>query len=228
MIGKTIYIIVSMLIALSFISPLYAQDTPVNQDNSGKETEYIEFEKRFDDRAGKLTEDELKTIEETATTQEQEIGLKAFLLIMSDIPSWDFDEFAKRQFLYWKSNGIVDDKSYLILIILDNRKFQIVRGDYIVEREASQDILNLRNHLWLNFENNNYAVGITEYIEGLGEIPSLKNAMKEEKIKKDKSSWFTVIGILILIIVLTRMNYKNRMRAMKEEEERRRKETFIE
>ena len=87
---KTLYII--WLLALPSIVS-FADDESSDESRS-KNAKYIEFEKRIDDRAGKLNQDDLQAIEEATTKQEDEIGLKAFVLIMRDIPDWDFDEYA--------------------------------------------------------------------------------------------------------------------------------------
>ena len=104
----------------------------------------------------------------------------------------------------------------------------MVRGNDISHREAAQDIRILRNRLWADFERNEYGKGIVNYIQGLGDMPSLKKAITEEKAKKIKVVWFTCIAILILTLVFMRMNYMKQVKAKKEEEENRRHGTFVE
>ena len=221
---KTLFII--WLLALPSIVS-FADDESSDESRS-KNAKYIEFEKRIDDRAGKLNQSDLQAIEEAVKKQEDEFGLKAFVLIMHDIPDWDFDEYAAGQFVYWQLKEILDDKSYLFLIMVDNRKFQVVRGNYISRREAAQDIRILRNRLWADFERNEYGKGIVNYIQGLSDTPSLKKAINEEKAKKIKIVWFTCIAILILTLVFMRMNYMKQVKVKKEEEENRRHDTFVE
>ena len=189
---------------------------------------FIEFEKRFDDRAGVLSEQDLAAIKMAAEIQETETGLKAYLLIMPKIDQWDFDEFGWDQFNFWKSQGHLDNKSYLIIIALENFQMQVSRGKYIDERENDFEILKLRNDLQYHLKEKKYRGGIIGFIEGLSNIPSLKKSIDNEKKMKEKSMWYMLIGIIILISVFMRMGYKRRMEEQRKAEMRKQKGPFIE
>jgi uncharacterized membrane protein YgcG len=222
-----IFILSILAFVLTAGIPVFANNENQNQTHN-QQPNFIEFEKRFDDRAGILSESDLKAIENAAQKQEKELGLKAFVLIMPDIPDWEYDEFAAQQFVYWMSKGILDDKSYLFLVRINNRKFQVVRGDYISRQETSQDIRNLSGRLWSDFNDKNYGKGIVNYIEGLGEMPSLKKAIDSEKKTRIKAMGLALVGLLILALVFMRMSHQRQVKARKEEEERHRKGMFIE
>ena len=213
----------ALLITTAILSVAFAQ-----AETTGADKKFIEFQKRIDDRSGMLSEGDIVNINSALEAQEQAIGLKGFVLILPKIEEWDFDEFAADQFNYWKSKGIVDTKSYIIIISIEDKKYQIVRGSYINSRENDYEINLLRNKMYVDLSNKEVGKAIVNYINGLGETSTLKKSIEQEKKSKERASWFMLIGILILTFVFFRMNYIKRRQYFKLEEKRKRERPFIE
>ena len=220
---KQVFSVLAVLfLAVSFSSVVNAQtDEPVD------DITYIEYQKRVDDRSGVLSPDSLARITNAIEIQEKETGLKGFVLVMPRIEEWDFDKYAARQFDYWKSNGIVDSKSYIIIISVEDKKFQVIRGEYIDTHEHDYEIRLLRNRMIEDFKTD-IGSAITNYINGLGETASLKKSLEDQKKLKEKGAWYMLIGIIILISVFMRMSYKRRREYIQLEEKRKREGPFIE
>lgn len=213
----------ALLFMTAILSVALAQTETTTVDKK-----FIEFQKRIDDRSGSLSESDISRISSLIEAQEQAIGLKGFVLLMPTIEEWDFAEFAHDQFDYWKSKGIVDTKSYIIIISVEDKKYQVVRGSYINSRENDYEMNLLRNKMYMDLSNNEVGNAIVNYINGLGETSTLKKTIEQEKTQKEKGSWYMLIGILILIMVFMRMSYKRRKQYFKLEEKRKRERPFIE
>ncbi|MCD6216738.1 TPM domain-containing protein [bacterium] len=188
----------------------------------------LEFQKQFDDRSGILTDDDIASIQAAADKQEQDIGLKAYLLIMPKIPEWDFDEYARDQFDHWRMKGVLNSKSYLILISVEDKKFQVVRGSYIDKRDNDYNVLLLRNSFYIDLKSGDYSKAIVNYINGFSELPSLKKSISEEKRHDEKASYYILIGILILIMVFLRMGFIRRQQEQRRKEMKEKSGPFIE
>ncbi|MBU1023246.1 TPM domain-containing protein [bacterium] len=217
----------TFIFALAFFSIL----SPPGLTQTGEKpelVEYIEFGKRFDDRAGVLNDEEMRQIVRVAAKQEEEIGLKAFLLIMPSIPEWDFHEFASDQFDHWKMQGHVDQKSYLILITVDEKKFQIERGSYIDVREHDYELIRLTNKFYSQLKNDGYGTAIVSLIIDFGELTTLKNNIIGEKKQKEKAGYYMLIGILLLIFAFMRMGFLRKQMERKRAEMKEREGPFIE
>ncbi len=219
--------IITSFLAVIFLFGMSLGSYAQSDDISGK-TSYIEFQKRFDDRAGMLTETEIAAIQAAADKQEQDIGLKAYLLIMPEILEWDFLEFARDQFDYWRMEGILNRKSYLILISVEDKKFEVVRGSYIDRKDNDYEVLRLRNMLYANLKDGNYCKAIVNYINGFSELPSLKKSISDEKNRNEKAGYYTLIGVLLLIFVFLRMGFLRRQREQQRKEKKERMGPFIE
>jgi uncharacterized membrane protein YgcG len=213
----------ALLITTAILSVAFAQ-----AETTGADKKFIEFQKRIDDRSGMLSESDIVKINSALEAQEQAIGLKGYVLILPKIEEWDFDEFARDQFDYWKSKGIVDTKSYIIIISVEDKKYQIVRGGYINSRENDYEINLLRNRMYVDLSNKEVGKAIVNYVNGLGETSTLKKSIEQEKTQKEKGTWYMLIGILILVFVFMRMGYRRRRQYFNLEEKRKSERPFIE
>ena len=222
--NKSIQIIFCAL-AFLIILPLSAN---AQTETNPEQVEYIEFSKRFDDRAGVLTDDQMQKIVKAAEKQEEEIGLKVYLLIMPSIPEWDFDEFASDQFDHWRMQGYVDHKSYLILITVDEKKSQIERGSYIDVRENDYELKLVRNKFSFRLKNDGYGFAIISLISDFGDLPFLTKSIASEKKQKEKAGYYMLIGILFLIFAFMRMGFLRRQLDRRRAEEKKKKGPFIE
>jgi len=181
------------------------------QTNNPLKTSFVEYRNRIDDQVGRLTQDDLKKIDDAIREQEKNTGLKAYVLIMKYIPGWVNDErFPQKQFAYWKSKGIVDDKSFLFIMSVEQVKFQVVRGSFIQNHENDYEVFMLRNQMESAFHRKAYGEGIVDYIKGLSEIPSLKKALTAEKKRHDQLLLFMLVIFpsITLIFILIRMRAK--------------------
>ena len=205
-------------IILLILFPGLPSSATAQSDDESQIAPRLEFQKQFDDRSGLLSNEEIASIQTAAEKQELDIGLKAYLLIMPKIPEWDFAEYARDQFDHWRMKGVLNNKSYLILISVEDKKFEVVRGSYIDKRDNDYEVLRLRNSFYIDLKSGNYSKAIVNYINGFSELPSLKKSISEEKRRDEKASYYILIGILILILVFLRMGFVRR------QEEQRRKE----
>ncbi len=218
-----IYTITLLILFLGLQSSATAQS-----DDESPDVPRLEFQNQFDDRSGILTDDELVTIQAAAEKQEQDIGLKAYLLIMPNIPEWDFAKYARNQFDHWRMQGVLNSKSYLILISVEDKKFEVVRGSYIDKRDNDYNVLCLRNSFYIDLKSGNYGKAIVNYINGFSELPSLKKSISEEKRRDEKASYYILIGILILILVFMRMGFVRRQEEQRRKEMKKKTGPFIE
>jgi uncharacterized membrane protein YgcG len=198
------------------------------KESTGTEKKFIEFQKRIDDRSGLLTENDIAKINTTLEAQEKAIGLKGYILILPEIEDWDTDEYARDLFNDWKSKGIVNSKSYIIIMSIEDHKFQIIRGKYIDSRENDYEITLLRNKMDIDLDKKDLGMAIVNYINGLGETSTLKKGIEQERKLQGMVALFMLIGIVILILVLVARKYIKPRRFFKQKEKDKRDQPFIE
>jgi uncharacterized membrane protein YgcG len=209
------------------LKPVVETDIEAAKEAAGK-TPWLEFKTRFDDRTGVLTGAELAEIISAAEKQERELGIKAYLLMVPQISEWNLGEYVRDVFKYWKSQGRIDEKSYLIVISVDNYNLQVVRGDYINNLDDDYEVSILMNDLYKFLKEKKYSEGIINFIENIGAMPALSKAINEEKKRKEKSQWFVLVGLLIIILVFMRMSYRRKLAEHQRQESELRRGPFIE